>query len=89
MDIFNRLRQLRASIAKQEGLPPYCIFQDRTLREMACNLPANSSELLRIVGVGEVTLKKYGEAFLKLLNRIRDEHFPIGGMRKERHDHGG
>ena len=73
MEIFNRLRQLRASIARQEGLPPYCIFQDRTLREMACNLPANPSELLRIAGIGEVTLKKYGNAFLELIDRIRDE----------------
>jgi ATP-dependent DNA helicase RecQ len=72
-EVFGRLRELRASLAKEERLPPYCIFHDRTLREMARNLPKTPEELLRIVGVGEVTLKKYGQPFLKLMNEVRDE----------------
>jgi len=40
---------------------------------MARTLPATSEELLRIIGVGEVTFRKYGQAFLKVLNQIRDE----------------
>ncbi len=71
--IFNRLRELRSHLARQERLPPYCIFQDRTLREMARTLPATPEELLGIVGVGEVTLRKYGQAFLGLLSQIRNE----------------
>jgi ATP-dependent DNA helicase RecQ len=78
MEIFNRLRQLRKTLARQEKLPPYCIFQDRTLREMARTLPGTSEALLHIVGVGEVTLRKYGEAFLNLLNQIKDEHASSG-----------
>jgi len=72
-EVFNRLRQLRSRLARQERLPPYCIFQDRTLREMARTLPETPEELLAIVGVGEVTLRKYGTAFLGLLSEIRNE----------------
>ena len=78
IEIFNRLRELRASLARQEKLPPYCIFHDRTLREMARALPSTPDELFGIVGVGEVTLKKYGKAILKLLNQIRYEHHSSG-----------
>jgi len=73
IDIFKRLSELRSRLAKEERLPSYCIFHDRTLREMARTLPATSEELLRIIGVGEVTFRKYGQAFLKVLNQIRDE----------------
>lgn len=65
--VFNRLRHLRTRLAREERLPPYCIFQDRTLREMARILPQTPRDLLQIVGVGEVTLKKYGQAFLNVL----------------------
>jgi len=71
-DVFDKLRQLRSRLAKQERLPPYCIFQDRTLREMARSLPETPEELLSIVGVGEVTLRKYGTDFLELLSQIRN-----------------
>ncbi len=72
-EVFGRLRELRASLAREEKLPPYCIFHDRTLRDMASTLPKTPEELLRIVGVGEVTLKKYGQSFLKLMNEVRDD----------------
>jgi ATP-dependent DNA helicase RecQ len=71
--LFHRLRALRAQIAKAEKLPPYCIFQDRTLREMAKARPSNAGELLQVVGVGEVTLRKYGRPFLNLLDELTDE----------------
>ncbi|NVM20908.1 MAG: ATP-dependent DNA helicase RecQ [Desulfobacterales bacterium] len=72
-EVFNRLRELRAGIAKKTRLPAYCIFQDRTLREMARAMPATPDELMGIVGVGEVTLRKYGRQFLGLLDKIRNE----------------
>jgi len=72
-EIFARLRELRARLAKEENLPSYCIFHDRTLREMTRALPGTPEELLRVVGVGEVTLRKYGQAFLKVLREIKDE----------------
>jgi ATP-dependent DNA helicase RecQ len=70
-DVFRRLREMRAVLARKEGLPAYCIFQDRTLRQMARDLPATSRDLLDVVGVGEVTLRKYGKAFLDLLREIK------------------
>ncbi|MBW2342677.1 MAG: HRDC domain-containing protein [Deltaproteobacteria bacterium] len=73
METFARLRELRARLAKEEKLPSYCIFHDRTLREMTRALPGTPEELLRVTGVGEVTLRKYGQAFLKVLREIKDE----------------
>ncbi len=73
IEIFNKLGELRSRLAKEERLPSYCIFHDRTLREMARTLPATPEELLRILGVGEVTLRKYGQAFLKVLREISDD----------------
>jgi ATP-dependent DNA helicase RecQ len=70
-EAFRRLREIRSVIARKEGLPAYCIFQDRTLREMARDLPTTPRELLNVVGVGEVTLRKYGKAFLDLLQEIK------------------
>jgi ATP-dependent DNA helicase RecQ len=72
-EAFQQLRHLRTRIAKHEGLPAYCIFQDRTLREMARTLPRTPEELLSVVGVGEVTLRKYGKKFLDLLRQIGQE----------------
>lgn len=72
-EIFERLRDLRTRLAREEKLPSYCIFQDRTLREMARTIPATPDELLGTIGVGEVTLRKYGKEFLNLLNQIRHE----------------
>jgi len=73
-EIFNRLRELRSGLARNEGLPAYCIFQDRTLREIVRVLPGTPDELLAIVGVGQVTLRKYGRQFLELIDTIKNEY---------------
>lgn len=62
--IFERLRLLRRKIAQEEGIPPYMIFPDSTLREMSVNCPKDQQALLRINGVGERKLAKYGDVFL-------------------------
>jgi ATP-dependent DNA helicase RecQ len=62
--LFDRLRKLRAELARSQGLPPYCIFHDRTLLEMARKLPDTQQKMMLIVGVGEITFKKYGALFL-------------------------
>jgi ATP-dependent DNA helicase RecQ len=67
-ELFEDFRKLRQALARKEGLPPYCIFQDRTLREMAGRRPGSAREMLSIVGVGEVTLRKYGHFFLELIS---------------------
>lgn len=66
-DIFDELRGLRSRLAKRESLPPYCIFHDRTLKEMARSLPDTPQKMMAIVGVGDVTFKKYGKDFLDLI----------------------
>ncbi len=59
-------------LARKEGLPPYCIFHDRTLREMASRRPANPPEMLGVVGVGEITFRKYGRFFLDLISSYKE-----------------
>jgi ATP-dependent DNA helicase RecQ len=67
--LFEDLRKLRSELARAEGLPAYCIFQDRTLREMASRLPNSREKMMAIVGVGEITFRKYGRAFLDLISK--------------------
>ena len=68
-DLFDQLRKLRLELARAEGLPAYCVFQDRTLWEMACRLPDSRDKMMAIVGVGEITFRKYGSAFLDLISK--------------------
>jgi len=62
--LFERLRQLRLAIAKEEAVPPYIIFSDKTLIDMCEKLPKNKPELLAVSGVGENKFGKYGQRFL-------------------------
>lgn len=66
-DVFSALRKLRKSLAEKEGIPPYLIFADSTLRDMSTHLPTTISQMRQIKGVGEVKLDKYGEKFLTAL----------------------
>ncbi|HWQ19712.1 MAG TPA: DNA helicase RecQ [Methanotrichaceae archaeon] len=67
--LFQRLRALRKRLADQENVPPYIVFHDSCLKEMAARLPMDRSELMSISGVGSKKLEKYGDQFLK---EIRD-----------------
>ncbi len=66
--LFERLRSLRLEISRELGVPPYVVFHDRTLREMAALKPSNRVELLQVSGVGERKAEQYGERFLGLIN---------------------
>ena len=66
-DLFAALRELRMTIARQENVPPYVVFTDATLQEMARSQPQNLSEMLDISGVGEVKLERYGQQFLEVI----------------------
>ncbi len=63
-ELFERLKTLRRTIAQQQGVPPYLIFSDATLDQMAEKHPVTDADLLRISGVGERKLQLYGDAFL-------------------------
>lgn len=68
---FEGLRALRFAFAQSQKVPPYIIFNDATLREMALTDPAHLGELKLIAGVGEQKLARYGQAFLDRLAEIR------------------
>ena len=67
------LKALRKEVANDEDLPPYVIFQDISLDEMAIHYPLNEDELLRISGVGSGKAKKYGKPFLELIAEYVEE----------------
>ncbi|MCD1025446.1 MULTISPECIES: DNA helicase RecQ [Enterococcus] len=68
-ELFEKLRQLRLELASKQNLPPYVIFSDKTLYELAEVQPQTTLEMLQIKGVGENKLAKYGEAFLEVLQK--------------------
>jgi ATP-dependent DNA helicase RecQ len=65
--LYGRLKALRTRLAKEQGLPSYCVFADKTLVALARARPTTGAEMLRVDGVGQAKLQKYGEAFLELL----------------------
>jgi ATP-dependent DNA helicase RecQ len=67
--LFAKLRALRKELADADDVPPYVVFNDKTLAEMAQLMPTNDSEFLKVSGVGFTKLNKYGAPFL---NAIRD-----------------
>ena len=62
--LFERLREARRALAAEAGVPPYVVFHDSTLREIAAARPASLDELASVEGVGEVKLSRYGDAML-------------------------
>lgn len=64
-NLFECLRNLRRKLAFQEGVPPYIIFHDSSLKDMATRLPRDRSELALVYGVGSKKLESYGDHFLK------------------------
>ena len=77
--LFQALRARRLALAKKQGVPPYVIFHDRTLIEMAQTKPRRLHELARITGVGEAKLDRYGEDFLAVIAA----HHPVDPGRAE------
>ncbi|WP_430609344.1 DNA helicase RecQ [Enterococcus sp. DIV0876] len=69
--LFDQLRALRLTLAQEQNLPPYVVFSDKTLRELAEVQPKSPIEFLQIKGVGQNKLDKYGDAFLALLAEYR------------------
>jgi ATP-dependent DNA helicase RecQ len=65
--LWEALRECRRQLAEAQGVPPYVIFHDRTLREMCADLPRTATQLGRITGVGERKLEKYGPRFLQVI----------------------
>ncbi|MCH6235217.1 DNA helicase RecQ [Cognataquiflexum rubidum] len=72
--LFELLKAERKKVAKSKGLPPYVIFQDPSLEEMATVYPTNKEELAQINGVGMGKVTKFGAPFLKLIEAYVEEN---------------
>lgn len=70
-DLFDRLRALRTAIARERGVPPYVVFGDASLREMARDQPSSLEGMRAVYGVGEKKLEDYGLRFLEVIGAHR------------------
>ena len=73
-ELFEILRAIRQELARENNVPPYVIFGDVTLKEMATNYPISKEVMLKISGVGEVKYSKYGKAFEDAIRKFIEEH---------------
>lgn len=84
-DLFEQLRLLRKKIAEQKSVPPFMIFGDKALQEMAYYLPQNLADFSRIFGVGAQKLEQFGQVFLALIvdysrtNNLEQKSMPVRG----------
>jgi ATP-dependent DNA helicase RecQ len=78
-DLFESLRELRRAFAEERGVPPYVIFSDTTLRELARARPSNMAAMRMIYGIGEKKLAEFGEAFMAKI----DEASGLGGLARD------
>ena len=72
-ELFAMLKDLRKKVAKQHGLPPFVIFQDPSLEDMAVQYPITIEEMQNITGVGVGKARKFGEEFVKLIKAYVEE----------------
>jgi ATP-dependent DNA helicase RecQ len=72
--LFSLLKDLRKEISRKENLPPFVIFQDPSLEDMAIQYPITHDELLQITGVGIGKAQKYGQPFLELIAQYVEEN---------------
>lgn len=72
-ELFEVLRKIRMEIARENGVPPYIVFNDKTLIDMCVKLPATEEEFLEVSGVGENKRKKYGIQFLDAIAEFQQE----------------
>src|SRR5699024_8522320 len=73
-ELFVLLKQKRTELAQEQDVPPYIIFPDTTLIEMAYYFPQSNHRLLAIHGIGRVKAKKYGAAFLPVISAFCQQH---------------
>ncbi len=73
-NLFEILKKLRKSVAKHKDLPPYVVFQDPSLEEMATVYPTTTEELAKVNGVGQGKIHKFGKSFLETIQKYVDEN---------------
>ncbi|MCR5888753.1 DNA helicase RecQ [Hymenobacter sp. J193] len=72
--LFDMLKALRKKLAHQKGLPPYVLFQDPSLKEMATTFPTKTEDLAHVSGVGQGKAQKFGAPFLELIKKYVEEN---------------
>lgn len=72
-ELFEQLRKLRLNLAREQGIAPFMIFSDKTLKNMCQSMPTNSEEFLAVSGVGKVKLEQYGEKFISEIEQYQNE----------------
>ncbi|MDK2892162.1 DNA helicase RecQ [Methanohalophilus sp.] len=72
-ELFDRLKNLRTSIARDAKVKPYVVFADTSLRQMSATLPETHEQMMKLNGVGKIRVKKYGDIFLSEINNYRME----------------
>lgn len=73
-ELFDILRKQRLEIAREGGIPPYIIFSDKTLIDMAVKAPQDKVSMLNVSGVGEAKYYKYGERFIRIITAFSDDN---------------
>ena len=73
-ELFEQLRATRRELADAEHVPPYVVFHDRTLQEMAAQLPQSVEAFMQILGVGTAKVEKYADVFLPIIRTYCQEH---------------
>ena len=68
--LFQKLRALRTEIAREEKIPPYMVFSDKTLIHMCILKPENEAEMLDVTGVGRHKFEKYGKRFIDAVQNL-------------------
>lgn len=76
-DVFTALKKTRYAISKEEKMPAYIIFNDKSLRLMASELPVTENEFLAISGVGMNKMEKYGEEFMNVIRKFKNVTIPV------------
>lgn len=72
-ETFEKFRELRTQLSKDEGVAPYIVFGDKTLQGISKKLPITDQEFLDISGIGQSKLEKYGEVFMSLAKSLRED----------------
>ncbi|WP_061313416.1 DNA helicase RecQ [Clostridium botulinum] len=86
-ELYSILKEIRKEISVENGVPPYVIFGDATLKEMTVKYPVNKEKMLNISGVGEIKYKKYGEIFENEIKKfIKENNIEISNEINEKEE---
>lgn len=83
LDLFDKLRELRKHIARENGVPPYIIFSDRSLQDMASRFPQTIHQFSQVYGVGDAKTESYGQTFINEISTYCEKQGITSGFKKD------